>query len=342
MRLPSISNLAILALAGCATGFVHKPSSSSFPVTTKVQTGSKSSSSPFRTNSRPFLSAQTQTNARWNVRSSVASSSSSLSMSSTSYDEECDVLVLGSGPAARAIAALLSSPKANINTILADANFDNPWIPNYGVWEDEWQAVTAAFGEFEINKVDLIDKCIDTRWAVTDCYFGGSFDIPVKERFRLNRPYLRVDRNLLRETLSPNVAGASYKVVKANHISKAIGVNMYSPAGSIVHDETGSTIQLQTKDGETVTVRSKLIVDATGHETSLIMRDSRTKTKPAGYQIAYGIMAELDEEDIPDLDAFGPYDKAAMTLFDYRTDHIPPGELEKAEEAPTFMYGTLP
>ena len=270
----------------------------------------------------------------------LQSSLSTNSEESSSIDEECDVLVLGSGPASRSIASLISSDKHKLSTILADANYDRPWAPNYGVWEDEWEAITNAYGENGISKNDLDTSCIDTRWAKTDCYFGGSFDIPVTERLRVDRPYLRIDKDALRDTLSPNgSSGANYKVLKANHNSQATGVNMYSPSGSIAHDEIGSIIQLETKSGDVITVRAKLIVDGTGHETSLIVRDSRSKMKDAGYQIAYGILVELDESNVSDISSVGPYDKEAMTLFDYRTDHIPDDELMSAESAPTFMYG---
>ena len=38
--------------------------------------------------------------------------------------------------------------------------------------------------------------------------------------------------------------------------------------------------------------------------------------------------------------SIGPYDKEAMTLFDYRTDHFIEQSIdeEKAFKAPTFMY----
>jgi lycopene beta-cyclase len=50
-----------------------------------------------------------------------------------SADDNCDVLVLGSGPAARSIASLLSK---DLDVLLADTNYDRRWPPNYGVWED--------------------------------------------------------------------------------------------------------------------------------------------------------------------------------------------------------------
>ncbi len=272
-----------------------------------------------------------------------SSFASSINGDTASSDEECDVLVLGSGPAARSIASLLSSPSngQNLNVILSDSNYDRDWAPNYGVWEDEWQSIVSRY-ESEYNR-SLQDDCINRKWKVTDCYFGGSFDIPTEQRFRLDRPYYRVDKNALKDTLSPpdgSVSSEWYKVLKANHISEATSLNLYSPAGSILHDETGSTITLQTKEKEMVSVRTKVIVDCTGHETKLVMKEGRDGSLPAGFQIAYGAMVTVDESDVPDLTQVGPYDKEAMTLFDYRTDHYNGDEsgLSKVEKAPTFMY----
>ena len=256
------------------------------------------------------------------------------------------MLVLGSGPAARAIATLLAAPGEDYDILLADANYDRKWIPNYGVWQDEWQSIKDLYASFQ---QPIGSTCIDRLWEVTDCFFGGSFDIPVENRMRIDRPYCRVDRNALRRTLSPKSevdvenegeGNARYRVTRANHVSKASAVNIYSPAGSMVHDETGSTVLLQGKDGEVTQVRVKLIVDCTGHESRIVLKDDRMKSIPPGFQIAYGCLAKLDESDIPDGDFSGPYYKEAMTLFDYRTDHFPEGsnELAKAEKAPTFMY----
>lgn len=288
--------------------------------------------------------------------------------SPTSWDE-CDVLVLGSGPAARAIAALLASPcreknnnngvaatraaGAGLDVLLADANYDRRWPPNYGVWEDEWESIRSMYAE-SFNQ-PLGNSCIERTWSVTDCYFGGSFDIPVTERLRLDRPYCRVDRDALRRTLSPasemtdgdaavtsgDEGNARYRVTRSSHMSRATSTNIYTPAGSLVHDESGSTVLLESKDHTTITqVRTKLVVDCTGHESRIVLKDDRIKSTPPGYQIAYGCLVKVDETSIPNRNYVGPYDKKAMTLFDYRTDHFLPNsqELAKAEFAPTFMY----
>jgi len=116
-------------------------------------------------------------------------------------------------------------------------------------------------------------------------------------------------------------------------------VNLYSPSNSLVHDAKGSTIKLQTKDKIDMSIRTKLIVDCTGHETKLVLKDAKTKSLPPGFQIAYGCLVTVDETDATDKTQIGPYDKEAMTLFDYRTDHFKDeSSLQKAENAPTFMY----
>jgi len=166
---------------------------------------------------------------------------------------------------------------------------------------------------------------------------------------RLDRPYFRVDRHALRRTLSPadevdvkneGEGAARYRVTRANHISRATSLNIYSPAGSMVHDDAGTTVLLESNDGEVSEVRAKLVVDCTGHETKIVLKDDRCKSIPPGFQIAYGCLATVDESNVPDTDFVGPYYKEAMTLFDYRTDHFPENsnELSKAENAPTFMY----
>ncbi len=292
----------------------------------------------------------------------------SSSSSPSSYDDECDVLILGSGPAARAIATLLSSSTSsssnnnsnnNLDILLADINYDRKWSPNYGVWEDEWTSIKTKY-KHEFNR-NLNNNCIDRKWDVTDCYFGGSYDIPVESRFRINRPYYRIDKHSLQSSLSPppndddndNSNENWYRVIKANHISEAMNINLYKPNGSLVHDEKGSTITMQMKDKSLRTIRSKLIVDCTGHETKLVLKESGRGDKktslPPGFQIAYGVLVSVDETNVSDVTHIGPYDKEAMTLFDYRTDHYYEktegngdgsggDNLIKVESAPTFMY----
>lgn len=317
MRIIDATFLAIgFQLACFSDGFTAKTSRSSI--------GGAATS---RISGRPF-----------SVFSASAASSSKLkSGSSDDWDDSCDILVLGSGPAGCAIASLLGSNK-NLDVVVANKDFDADWVPNYGVWKDEWKTVLDRYESFGIDVNDVKrGSVIDREWSVTDCFFGGSYDIPTEQRLRLDRPYCRVDRFSLKESLSK-----TFRVVEANHVSNVIGINMFSPAGSLVHDESGTTIKLQPKDPDAslLTVRAKIVIDTTGHETKLVVKDSIEPHTPPGFQIAYGALVEIDESQSVDLSKIGPYDKEAMTLFDYRTDHFDGDEPQKikATKAPTFMY----
>jgi len=293
--------------------------------------------------------APTKSSSQFNRRRQSPLYASDTQQPQPAYDDECDVLILGSGPAARAIATLLSCPSQNLNILLADSNYDRQWAPNYGLWRDEWNAISDRYLR-DFKRV-LGDECIDREWAVTDGYFGGSFDIPIEQRLRIDRPYVRVDKEQLRAALSPPEQSSegddgegSYRVLKASHRSEATSVNVYAPSGSLVHDAEGSTIQLHPSDDNTpLSIRAKIIVDCTGHETNLVLPDTRSATPPPGYQIAYGALVTVDESNSPDPTHIGPYDKQSMTLFDYRTDHFDndqddPKSLQRATTTPTFMY----
>ena len=139
--------------------------------------------------------------------------------------------------------------------------------------------------------------------------------------------------------------------MKAVHVSEAVGPNLYAPLGSLVHDAEGTTIRLRpassssssgggggnTDDDETLSVRAKVVVDCTGSETKLVLPDIRSATPAPGFHIAYGAL----ESKSPDKTHIRPYDKEAMTLFDYRTDHFEldsPKVTKRAGDVPTFMY----
>lgn len=58
-----------------------------------------------------------------------------------------------------------------------------------------------------------------------------------------------------------------------------------------MHDENGSTIKLSNGS----VVKAKLIVDCTGHESTLITKNPEDIGKvEAGYQIAYGMTVNVE------------------------------------------------
>jgi lycopene beta-cyclase len=309
-----------------------------------------------------FQVIQRRGRPQWNTlaatKSTTTTSKSGDTTSGNQYDEICDVLVIGSGPAARAIASLLStttttvaatssSSSTPLDVLLADRNLDRLFPPNYGVWQDEWDTVIQRYADAGVTiQGGKASAAVDRKWSVTDCYFGGSFDVPVSERMRTNREYYRIDKDALRESLLPSSAKNTnqYRQIKANHFSQAMAPNIYGPPGSLTHDTEGTTIQLRTTDEEIITVRTKLVVDCTGHETQLVLRESNTReaSQPPGFQIAYGCLVDV-ECDNTNMDStrIGPYDKEAMTLFDYRTDHYDSESTsmqQKVAKSPTFMY----
>lgn len=293
----------------------------------------------------PFARHSVKTTATTFYKRSHASSTALYASTADEYDTTCDVLILGSGPAARALASLLSSTtspdnqQTSLNVIVSDQRWDAEWPPNYGVWKDEWETIVARYkNEFGVSlEGGKCNYAIDREWPVTDCFFGGSWDIPTEQRMRIDRPYCRVDKHALQKTLSPS----SYRVIKGNHmVSKAINVNLYSPPNSLVHDEFGTTTTLTLGDNEKMRVRSKVVVDATGHETKLVLRDVRDPYTHPGFQIAYGAVVKVETDSTSLPDHIGPYAKEAMTLFDYRTDHFDGNQTWnlKASKSPTFMY----
>lgn len=244
---------------------------------------------------------------------------------------------------------------------MADQNLDRLFPPNYGAWHDEWDAVVQRYAAAGVvirggratttggknGDGNSAEAAIDRTWNVTDCFFGGSFGIPVPERTRIDRAYYRIDKDALRESLTPPPQrSSSYRQLRASHFSTAIAPNIYAPAGSLVHDADGTTVQLRRANGNILTVRTKLVVDCTGHETKLVLRESTLRgepSQPPGYQIAYGCLVdvECDNDGSGDSSRIGPYDKEAMTLFDYRTDHYDSESTaaqQRVAKSPTFMY----
>jgi len=244
-----------------------------------------------------------------------------------SADVDVDVVVVGGGPAGYVMAALLG--RAENSVALVDPKPDGVWPNNYGSWREEWEALAAS-----LQMPELLD-CVSTRWAKTDCFFGGSFDTPDDERTTLDRAYLKVDRKALKATLQEKHAAAGVQLLDGFVPAAAIAPNLFD--GGLVHDASGSTLAVKSAAGET-TVRARLVVDATGFESRLTVRESPSagglwRELTPGYQIAYGMCVDTEDDNI------APYDPVAMTLFDYRTDHLQgTSMLADAEARPSFVY----
>uniref|UniRef100_A0A2P2MEW2 lycopene beta-cyclase n=1 Tax=Rhizophora mucronata TaxID=61149 RepID=A0A2P2MEW2_RHIMU len=166
------------------------------------------------------------------------------------------------------------------------------WPNNYGVWVDEFEAM------------DLLD-CLDTTWS------GAVVYIHDNTKKYLDRPYGRVNR----------------KQLKSKMLHKCIinGVKFYQAKVIKVINEESKSL-LICNDG--VTIQAAVVLDATGFSRCLVQYD---KPYNPGYQVAYGILAEVEEH---------PFDVDKMVFMDWRDSHLSNNlELkERNSKIPTFLY----
>lgn len=166
------------------------------------------------------------------------------------------------------------------------------WPNNYGVWVDEFEAM------------DLLD-CLDTTWS------GAVVFIDDQTKKDLGRPYGRVNRKQLKSKMLQKCISNGVKF----HQAKVI---------KVIHEEAKSL--LICNDG--VTIQATVVLDATGFSRCLVQYD---KPYNPGYQVAYGILAEVEEH---------PFDVDKMVFMDWRDSHLK-GNMdlkERNSRIPTFLY----
>lgn len=166
------------------------------------------------------------------------------------------------------------------------------WPNNYGVWVDEFEAM------------DLLD-CLDATWSSAIVYIDET------NTKLLGRPYGRVNRKQLKSKMMQKCIMNGVKF----HPAKAV---------KVIHEETKSYIICN--DG--VTIQATVVLDATGFSRCLVQYD---KPYNPGYQVAYGILAEVEEH---------PFDLDKMVFMDWRDSHLADSTELKARNAkiPTFLY----
>ncbi|KAF8086250.1 hypothetical protein N665_0630s0001 [Sinapis alba] len=166
------------------------------------------------------------------------------------------------------------------------------WPNNYGVWVDEFEAM------------DLLD-CLDTTWSGAVVYVNEG----VKKD--LSRPYGRVNRKQLKSKMLQKCIANSVMFHQAK-------------VTNVVHEEVNSTVVCS--DG--VKIQASVVLDATGFSRCLVQYD---KPYNPGYQVAYGIIAEVDGH---------PFDVDKMVFMDWRDRHLDlcPELKERNSKIPTFLY----
>nr|ATD53295.1 lycopene beta-cyclase [Petalonia fascia] len=221
-----------------------------------------------------------------------------------------DTAIVGYGPAGGVMATLLAE-KHGLKVCIIDPNLEKRWIPNYGVWVEEWESLDR---DLQIGLGD----CLDRKWEVTDSFFGGSHGTPADERCRIDRPYARVSRDKMQANLKSRLSAAG--------VTKIAGK---VDAKTMEHSAEGTSVCLE--DGQKIDCR--LLVDCSGHYSELV---ERVGDHNPGVQIAYGAEVEVK-------DGHAPYDENAMLFMDYRTDYVDkatlsPEDAQGLDDIPTFLY----
>lgn len=152
-----------------------------------------------------------------------------------------DVAVIGSGIAGQTISYLLQEQQG-LSVALIDprVNGEGIWYPNYGEWRDEWHVLS------EQLKLPELKQCTTNEWEVTDCFFGGSHEMPTDTRTRLPRPYVRVDRVKLQKVMKSRFDEAGGISVPSKLSARRISDNIFDKG--LVHDAEGSSLTLD--DGQ--------------------------------------------------------------------------------------------
>ncbi|KAJ6986094.1 hypothetical protein NC653_023879 [Populus alba x Populus x berolinensis] len=166
------------------------------------------------------------------------------------------------------------------------------WPNNYGVWVDEFESL------------GLVD-CLDKTWPMTCVHIDDD-----KTKY-LDRPYGRVGRKELKTKLLENCASSGVRFHKAKVLN-------------LEHKEFESSIVCD--DG--IELKASLVVDASGFASTFTEYD---KPRNHGYQIAHGILAEVDCH---------PFDLDKMVLMDWRDSHMGNEPYLRANNSkiPTFLY----
>ncbi|KAF6142884.1 hypothetical protein GIB67_022763 [Kingdonia uniflora] len=182
--------------------------------------------------------------------------------------------------------------EAGLSVCLIDPLPKLIWPNNYGVWIDEFEAI------------DLLD-CIDTTWS------GAVVFVNEDSEKYIGRPYGRVNRKQLKSKMMQKCISNGVKF----HQAKVI---------KVIHEDEKSL--LICNDG--VTIQANVVLDATGFSRCLVQSD---KPYNPGYQVAYGIVAEVEEH---------PFDLDKMVFMDWRDAHLNGNEelKEKNSKIPTFLY----
>ena len=200
-----------------------------------------------------------------------------------------DVLVVGAGPAALAIAAELAERQLAV-AVLAATDPRDPWPNTYGIWGDEVDALG-------------LGHLLEHRWSHTCSYFGpGSSDPadPANSPTRHGRDYGLFDKTRLQQFWLERCEAAGVQWLRG--LAQELSL-------------VGGRSRLTCLDG--AVIEARLVVDATGHKAVFVQRPDRG---PVAGQAAYGVVGRFSAP---------PVEPGQFVLMDYRADHLTEAERQE-------------
>ena len=200
-----------------------------------------------------------------------------------------DVLVVGGGPAALAIAAELAEQGLAV-AVLAASDCRDPWPNTYGIWADEVDALG-------------LGHLLEHRWSYTCSYFGsGSSDPadPANSPTCHGRDYGLFDKNRLQQFWLERCEAAGVQWLRGQALELSHG---------------SGRSQVATAAGEVLEAR--LVLDASGHKAVFVQRPERG---PVAGQAAYGVVGRFTAP---------PVEPGQFVLMDYRADHLTDAERQE-------------
>ncbi|MFM7236130.1 MAG: lycopene beta cyclase, partial [Cyanobium sp.] len=197
-----------------------------------------------------------------------------------------EVLVLGAGPAALAIASELGGRGLRV-AALAPLEPTTPWTNTYGIWAEEVDALGMG-------------HLLSHRWSDTVSHFGaGGSDSGGQGAGTIHhgRDYGLFDKAALQE----HWLG----------LGSRAGISWHRGRATAIRHEASASIVSTSGEAE---LNARLVVDATGHEPVFVQRGSDGAV--AG-QAAYGIVGRFSADPIP---------PGQFVFMDYRPDHLTEAE----------------
>lgn len=169
-------------------------------------------------------------------------------------DKVLDLVVVGCGPAGMCLAAEAAKQGLSVGLVGPDL----PFVNNYGVWTDEFDALG-------------LENCIEQTWRDSAMYIEGGSPIMI------GRAYGRVSRTLLREELMKRCAeaGVSFLDSKVDRILE-------------INEDLSSVLCSSGR-----AIKSRLVAVASGAAAGKFLK-YETGGPGVGVQTAYGVEVEVE------------------------------------------------